>query len=71
MKREKTWKQYYQAHERRMWITGVVIPLIGTAVTIANNPKVCYYIETAWTSVKNKTKSAINNISERIKRIVK
>ena len=70
-RKEKTWKQCYQAHERRMWVTGVVIPLVGTVVTIANNPKACYYIETAFASAKNKTKSAINNIRKKIKEKIK
>lgn len=67
MSKEKTWKQCYQAHERRMWVTGVIIPLIGTATMIANNPQACDFAVRAYDSTKFKIQGVVNNIRNKMK----
>lgn len=66
MSKEKTWKQCYQAHERRMWVTGVILPLIGTAATVASNPQACDFMARSYVSAKNKVQSTVNNIRDKI-----
>ena len=40
MARNLTYKQIQAAHEARMWIKEVIVPVIGTGVVLASIPEV-------------------------------
>lgn len=56
-----TYKQIQAAHEMRMWIKEVIVPVIGTGVVLASIPEVRE-------TVKDGYKKAKENIQKKFKK---
>lgn len=68
MRKEKSWKQMYAAHERRMWLTGVGIPLLSTAVAVYNNPEAHDAISRVYYRAKRKVETKVNILKNKIRK---
>ena len=67
MKKEKTWKQCYRAHERRMWVTGVGLPAAGLVVAVLTNQEAHETVSHAYQTVKWRMRSKIYDLRNKRK----
>ncbi len=66
--KEKTWKQIQTSHERRLWVTQVIVPLVGWGVVLVTNDRAREaFVDTA-KIIKNRTEEKFNDFKKKFKK---
>ena len=52
-KKQSDWAKIEKSRERRLWITQVLIPTIGTGIIVWNNPEARTFLKTKFDKIKD------------------
>ena len=66
--KEKSWKQIQSSHERRMWVTQVILPLVGWGVVLITNDNAREAVVDTVKIIKNRTEEKLNDLKKKFKK---
>lgn len=66
--KEKSWKQIQSSHERRMWVTQVILPLVGWGVVLMTNDNAREAVVDTVKVIKNRTEEKFNDLKKKFKK---
>ena len=66
--KEKSWKQIQSSHERRMWVTQVILPLVGWGVVLMTNDNAREAVVDTVKVIKNRTEEKLNDLKKKFKK---
>ena len=66
--KEKSWKQIQSSHERRMWVTQVILPIVGWGVVLMTNDNAREAVVETAKILKNRTEDKINDLKKKFKK---